>query len=208
MKKNIQKEILAIILITFILSIIRYTFIYDSYPLIKQPKINKDNLSINEINLKAVQEILSSLIEPKIIDLNMTKFIYENDLAIFIDARNNDAYNESHIAHAINVPYDFLIENYDLGYLQEIINSNEIEDCTYFIIGSKSDESFIKNIADEEVADDEKNVYVLYCSGEGCSLSEDLGFYLFDELKFNNILIYEGGMPEWIDNSLPTVKKK
>ena len=45
--------------------------------------------------------------------------------------------------------------------------------------------------------------FLIYCSGEGCSLSEDLGFYLYNELDIKKILIYEGGIPEWLDNGYP-----
>ena len=72
----------------------------------------------------------------------------------------------------------------------------------------KNDKAFIKSIIDLDLNLNKRNVYVIYCSGKGCSLSEDLGFYLYDEFKFDNILIYEGGMPEWIDNSLPRENEK
>ena len=49
-----------------------------------------------------------------------------------------------------------------------------------------------------------QTIFVVYCSGEGCSLSEELAFYMHDRYKINKILIYEGGMPEWIENNLPT----
>ena len=31
-----------------------------------------------------------------------------------------------------------------------------------------------------------ETVFVIYCSGEGCSLSEDLAFYMSENLGFNN----------------------
>ena len=48
-----------------------------------------------------------------------------------------------------------------------------------------------------------ETIFVIYCSGEGCSLSEELGFYMYDRFKINKILLYEGGIPEWIENGLP-----
>ena len=45
--------------------------------------------------------------------------------------------------------------------------------------------------------------FVIYCSGEGCSLSEDLGLYLFEIMQIKKIFIYEGGMPEWIEKKYP-----
>ena len=53
---------------------------------------------------------------------------------------------------------------------------------------------------------DDASTYIIYCSGEECSLSMDLADYFFNELLFEKILIYEGGWPEWRDSNLPTSK--
>lgn len=57
----------------------------------------------------------------------------------------------------------------------------------------------------EEIIDelDINVVYVLYCNGTECSLSMDLGEYLFNEKLFEKILIFEGGWPEWKDAEYP-----
>ena len=47
-------------------------------------------------------------------------------------------------------------------------------------------------------------VFVIYCSGEECSLSMDLADYLFNELLFERILIFEGGWPQWRDAEYPS----
>lgn len=47
-------------------------------------------------------------------------------------------------------------------------------------------------------------LYVIYCNGEECSLSLDLAEYLFNELLFEKVLIYEGGWPEWKNSELPS----
>ena len=47
---------------------------------------------------------------------------------------------------------------------------------------------------------------VIYCSGGDCTLSLDLGDYIFDELSFENVFIFEGGYPLWIENYLPIKK--
>ena len=86
-------------------------------------------------------------------------------MAIFIDARDVDEYNNSHIKGSINIPYDYY-EDYE-----DIIDSL---DKTY--------------------------IYIIYCSGGECSLSIDLADYLFYELEFENILIYENGFPDWVKN--------
>ena len=50
-------------------------------------------------------------------------------------------------------------------------------------------------------------IYIIYCNGEECSLSLDLAYVMFDELDFENIFIYESGLPAWEKANYPTVKK-
>ena len=92
------------------------------------------------------------------------------------------------------------MDNINLEVLKEIINVNESKKNKYFIIGAENGKPYLIDSKNEIT---KKDVYVIYCSGEGCSLSEDLGFYLYDELSFSQILIYEGGIPEWTSNNLP-----
>ena len=58
----------------------------------------------------------------------------------------------------------------------------------------------------EEVIDslDTTAVYVIYCSGDECSLSMDMADYLFNELIFEKVLIFEGGWPQWRDAGYPS----
>ena len=51
---------------------------------------------------------------------------------------------------------------------------------------------------------DDTATHVIYCSGDECSLSMDLADYFFNELAFENILIFEGGWPQWRDADLPS----
>ena len=51
---------------------------------------------------------------------------------------------------------------------------------------------------------DDTTPYVIYCSGETCSLSMDLADYFFNELAFENILIFEAGWTQWRDADLPS----
>ena len=44
--------------------------------------------------------------------------------------------------------------------------------------------------------------FVIYCSGEGCSLSEDLSYYLFENFNFKKIMIFEGGIPVWKEKEM------
>jgi len=46
----------------------------------------------------------------------------------------------------------------------------------------------------------EDDFLIIYCSGGDCDLSEELGNHLFEYLGYTNILLYEGGFPEWKEN--------
>ena len=79
-------------------------------------------------------------------------------------------------------------EDYELGHIENAVNIpyDYYEDY-------------------EEVIDslDDTAVHVIYCSGEECSLSMDLADYLFNEMVFEKILIFEGGWPQWRDAEYP-----
>ena len=51
---------------------------------------------------------------------------------------------------------------------------------------------------------DDTAPHVIYCSGVECSLSMDLADYFFNELVFENILIFEGGWAQWKNADLPS----
>ena len=57
----------------------------------------------------------------------------------------------------------------------------------------------------EEVMDglDDDGIYIIYCSGEECSLSIDLADHLYNEKLIDKLLIFEGGWPEWRDAGYP-----
>ena len=205
------KQIAYIILISIFFSIIRYFFIQGEYPLIKRSEVS--NASYESMsNLDSLKKYLYNIASPEIIDYEVAKKIYDNDLAIFLDARDNDSYNEEHIPGAINVPYEYVIEEIDYQFIKEILYedlikfSNEESDSfsiyeieeDYFSI-TLNDSGFV--FADSELSYEDycnlKNIFVIYCSGPGCSLSEDLSMYLYENFQMNKILIYEGGMPEW-----------
>ena len=48
------------------------------------------------------------------------------------------------------------------------------------------------------------NFLIIYCSGDECNLSIDLADYLMMDRGFFNVLVYEGGWPEWKNSGLPT----
>ena len=209
MKDNL-KEILIIIIITISLSAIRYFFIKDDFDLIKQKKnVSEisDTLSDDKDDLK---EMIYNLSNVTVIDFSLALKIYNKNLATFIDARSIDSFLEGHINGAINIPFDD-IENIekqcDLIFMNDIgddyiCNIGNEEDGVF--VGIKNGKKFIKSdYNDNSKVNLSETVFVIYCSGEGCSLSEDLAFYMFDLLGFKKILVYEGGILEWNNNKLP-----
>ena len=50
---------------------------------------------------------------------------------------------------------------------------------------------------------DDTLIYIIYCSGEECSLSIDLADYLYNEKLIDKLLIFEGGWPEWQNAEYP-----
>ena len=83
-----------------------------------------------------------------------------------------------------------------------ICNIGNDEDGVF--VGIKNGKKFIKSdYNDNSKVNLSETVCVIYCSGEGCSLREDLAFYMFDLLGFKKILVYEGGILEWNNNKLP-----
>ena len=203
------KHITYIILISLFFSFIRYFFIDGDYPLIKTNDINEMNYTSNS-NLDSLKRYLYEIKHPEMIDFTFAKKIHDNKLATFIDARDNESYNDGHIQGAINVPFDYVIDEINPTSLKEFL----YEEFTYgvdridFVPIFKTDffsivldkDDFVLAQYDFSFKEDYNNlkkVFVIYCSGVGCSLSEDLSMYLYENFKINRILIYEGGMPEW-----------
>ena len=211
--KRFKKEIIIIAGLTVLLSFIRYMFIDTDYSLIKRSRLATDmsSLSINSDS----DSLLSNVDLPTVISLELAFDIHKNKLATFIDARSFDEYNESHIQNSINIPFDSIIDierEYDLIWMNEL-NENyiyTIDTMDYeFIMGINDGLKFIRNVnngsANAKVKKHE-TIFVIYCSGEGCSLSEDLAFYMYDQLGYEKILIYEGGLPEWKEKGYPVIE--
>ena len=79
-------------------------------------------------------------------------------------------------------------EDYESGHIQNAINIpyDYYEDYENVINGL-----------------DDAGIYIIYCSGEECSLSIDLADYLYNEKLIDKLLIFEGGWPQWRDAGYP-----
>ena len=200
------KDIIQIIIISLVLSFFRYFFL-DDYALIKEKKLNEvvDFSSESDSLLTFVNNLES----PTLVDLKTAKLLYDKKFVTFIDARDNESFSQQHILSSVNLPYELIeqiFSDYDLEYMIQLQEdfSQRIDINGYvFYIGISSGDFYLSRsmskINNESFAN--KN-FIIYCSGHGCSLSEDLGFYLYN-LGIKKILIYEGGMPEWLDNGFP-----
>ncbi len=75
-------------------------------------------------------------------------------------------------------------EDYEAGHIQNAINIpyDYYEDYEDVIDGL-----------------DDEGIYIIYCSGEECSLSIDLADYLYTDKLIDKLLIFEGGWPQWRD---------
>ena len=47
------------------------------------------------------------------------------------------------------------------------------------------------------------DIFIIYCSGGECSLSLDLADVFFSEMAFENVFVFEGGLPAWKDAGYP-----
>ena len=156
---KIIKQIIYIILLSILLGFIRYLFI-DDYSILRK---NQHSKIINADFDSNLQLLFLEAEEPEIINIDLAKKIYDNDLAVFIDARDNSDFIQGHIKNSINVPYEL-----DGDYNDNLIDS-------LYSLGKP---------------------IVSYCSGEGCSLSADLSYYLYG-LGFMSIFYFEEGYPVW-----------
>ena len=79
-------------------------------------------------------------------------------------------------------------EDYESGHIQNAINIpyDYYEDYEDIINGL-----------------DDAGIYIIYCSGEECSLSLDLADHLYNEKLIEKLLIFEGGWPQWRDAGYP-----
>ena len=155
-----KKQIIFILSLATFLGILRSFFLDDpEFTLIKQERV------IEQVNSFKVPDDMTG---PMMVNLEFSKYHFDAESAVFIDARDPEDYEVGHIQNAINIPYDYY-EDYE-----DVINGL-----------------------------DDAGIYIIYCSGEECSLSIDLADYLYTEKLIDKLLIFEGGWPKWRDAEYP-----
>ena len=96
-----KKQIIIILLLSTALGMLRYIFIEDSdFTLIKKERV------IEKVDSFIIPDDIAG---PMVVDLEFSKYYFDQKSAIFIDARDPEDYNVSHIKNSINIPYDSLI---------------------------------------------------------------------------------------------------
>jgi len=99
--------------------------------------------------------------------------LFQNDEAVFLDARSEDLYSEGHISGAVNVDFEGSMELFD---------------------------SQMASFLDQT---DTSQLVITYCDGEECDLSLMMARYLFYDLNFKHVYVFHGGWEKWIEHELP-----
>ena len=101
---NRKNQIIILFSMALFLGLIRFAFMNDpEFSLIKNERI------IHEITTFSVPEDMT---EPMIINLEFAKYLFDQNSATFIDARETEEYKLGHIENSINIPYDYY-EDYE-----------------------------------------------------------------------------------------------
>ena len=164
---SLVKQISYIVILSIVLALIRYSFL-DDYTILdfRDSEQNKSkNIELNQT--------LNDMSSPESINISMAKLIYDQNIGIFIDAREFLDFKQGHIKGALNLPYS-PDSDYDKVFLDSLLYADKI--------------------------------IVTYCSGEGCSLSEDLSYDLYENHNLYSVFYFEEGYPYWEELEYPIKK--
>ncbi|MBI44646.1 MAG: hypothetical protein CMG66_00580 [Candidatus Marinimicrobia bacterium] len=164
---SLVKQTSYIIILSVLLALGRYSLL-DDYNIFESKKSSLDNSENIELN-----QILDDMSSPESIDISMAKSIYDQDIGIFIDARESIDFAEGHIEGSLNLPYSS-----ESDYSKEFLDSLLYAD----------------------------KIIITYCSGEGCSLSEDLSYDLYENYNLYSVFYFEEGYPDWEKLNYPIKK--
>ncbi len=123
--------------------------------------------------------------ESLVISLDEAKILFEQNQALFVDARPKEQYDEGHIQGALSLPQ------------QEL-------DAYFMDIAPKLEES--QSQLDKNKSGEGK-VIITYCDGDTCELSHELALFL-KEMGFNNVKVLVNGWSVWQEAGLPKEMEK
>jgi rhodanese-related sulfurtransferase len=167
---KIIKQTTFILILSTLLGLARFYFLKnDNFTLIKKARILQEAEAQVSDYGEAIFTVPDFMTEPLTASLELTKYFFDNKKAVFVDARESEEFEISHIAGAINIPFD---------YYDEYMDSIDV---------LKYDD-----------------IFIIYCSGGECSLSLDLADVFFSDKAFENVFVFEGGLPAWQDAGYPT----
>ena len=205
-----------IVFLSVILGLFRY-YSYDNNDFNLFSLIDKNKKEI-EVNLDLI-DVVRKNTENYEISYEEAYFYYENKLAVFVDARNQDEITkEGQILNSLIIPVtdiklviegrrndegecvdygsmNFVSEDIcgypDVFDLEFDLDSLKVEDANLDFPEELKTINNLKKI-------DKKIPYVIYCGSKDCDKSENLAFYMKrDYFNFQYISIYKGGWKEW-----------
>ena len=139
----------------------------------------------NNADFMDFENLLSTIpdSEYKEIGLDSAFYIYNNQLAYFIDARSSSKFSISHINGALSIPYPF----YD--FKGDQIVGNEILDRVDSLHNINLDKPI-----------------TIYCNDTLCGLGKDLASYFVEELYLDNIMYFDEGYAGWDEQQYLGIK--
>ena len=106
------KQIIAIIILSFVLGIIRNYFLDEPLKFLKKERIlNALEVQKSEGG-KITFELPENLTEPLIVNMETVDYLKSSNSAIIIDARDKEEFDIGRISGSINIPYDYY-EDYE-----------------------------------------------------------------------------------------------
>ena len=101
------KQIIVIIILSLVLGIVRNYLLDEPLSLIKEERI-LDSLEVKKGKDGIfIFELPEYLTEPLIVNIDAVDYLRISELAIIIDARDEEDFNNGRISGSINIPYDY-----------------------------------------------------------------------------------------------------
>ena len=101
------KQIIVIIILSLVLGIVRNSFLDEPLSLIKEERI-LDSLEVKKGKDGIfIFELPEDLTEPLMVNIDAVDYLRNLELALIIDARDEEEFINGRISGSINIPYDY-----------------------------------------------------------------------------------------------------